>query len=323
MEDQLDSPIDDNRFFTFILVPRFSLLALSCAIDALRAANIDLGKQAYRWQLASAEHTEVVSSSGIELKTTPLSELQPSRVIAVCGGDSSHNYRSSILIRWLRTESRKDLSVGSISDGAFVLADAGLFQQHRSTIHWKCQDAYRIRFPTLDVRASILELDRRRFSCAGGTSSLDLMLHFIRNDYGSDAIAKITDNYFHDTVRDSSQGQHVAEAYRHAGKSRVLADALALMTENLDKGLSIADISESVGTSHRSLDRLFKKHLDATPGEHFRHLRLSRASALLLQTGLPISEIALNCGFSTTSHLGRYFTRKFGVSPRSYRQQHQ
>ena len=311
------------NYFTFVLIPRFSLLALSCAIDVLRAANSDLGEEAYHWQLASADTPEVESSSGIALKVTPLHELAPSRVIAVCGGDGSHNYESEKLTHWLRAESRKDILIGSFSDGAFVLAAAGLFHGYRSTIHWKCQDAYRIRYPDLDVKASILELDRRRFSCAGGTSSLDLMLHFIREDHGSEAVIKITDNYFHATVRDSSQGQHMAEAYRHAGKSRVLAEALALMTANLDQNLSIAAISEAVGTSHRSLDRLFQKHLGATPGQHFRALRLSRASALLQQTGLPISQIALNCGFSTTSHLGRYFNKEYGLSPKQYRQHHQ
>lgn len=313
-----------RRRFTFVLIPSFSLLAVSCAIDALRAANIvdqENGSDGcYRWQLAAISDQTVASSCGIALPTTPLNLLEPSQVIAVCGGDSSHNFKSDTLTRWLRAESQSDVSIGSISDGAFVVAETGLFHGYRSTIHWKCQDAYRARFPNLDIRASMLELDRRRFSCAGGTSSLDLMLHFVRQDLGSDVMVKITDNYFHDTVRDSSQGQHMAEAYRHAARSRVLSDALAIMTANLDQSIPIAKISDQVGTSHRSLDRLFQKHLGQSPGQHFRKLRLSRAAALLTQTGLPVSEIALNCGFSTPSHLGRYFKAEYNLTPKQYRQ---
>lgn len=309
------------RHFVFILIPRFSLLALSCAIDALRAANKETDHPHYQWSLASMDAEPVESSSGVALPVKTLTSLEPADVIALCGGESSHNYQSEPLTRWLKNEARRDVSMGSLSDGAFVAAEAGLFRQHRSTIHWKCQDAYRARFPDLDIKASILEFDRRRFSCAGGTASLDLMLHFIKEDLGGDAVVNITDNYFHDTVRDSSQGQQLAEAYRHASKSRVLSEALAIMTANLDRSLSIAEISRQVGTSHRSLDRLFQRHLGATPGRHFRQLRLSRAATLLTQTGLPIAEIALNCGFSTASHLGRYFRQIYGKSPNQYRQQ--
>lgn len=312
--------MSSSRQFTFLLIPGFSLLAMSCAIDALRAANHDTGAFRYVWQLVSADGISVQSSSGISLATAGLANLPPSDVIVVCGGDSSHHYQSENLDHWLRTESRREVQIGSISDGSFIVAGAGLFHGYRSTIHWKCQDAYRMRFPHLDIRASILEIDRRRFSCAGGTSSLDLMLHFIRKDLGSPVVVKITDNYFHDVVRDSSQGQHTAEAYRHARKSRVLSEALAIMSANLDKTLSIAGISKEVGTSHRSLDRLFRKHLGATPVQHFRTLRLSRAAALLTQTGIPVSEIAQSCGFSTSSHLGRYFKSTFGASPNQYRQ---
>ena len=146
------------------------------------------------------------------------------------------------------------------------------------------------------------------------------MLHFIREDLGTTAVVSITDNYFHDTVRDSSQGQHLAEAYRHASKSRILSEALAIMSSHLDQSISIAEISRRVGTSHRSLDRLFQRHFGATPGQHFRKLRLSRAATLLTQTGLPVSEIALNCGFSTASHLGRYFRETYSQTPNQYRQ---
>jgi len=309
-----------DRHFVFVLLPRFSLLALSCAIDALRAANNDSAEPQYRWTLASADTASVESSSGIALPTLLLDGVDRASVIALCGGDSSHTYRSKALTHWLRLEAQRKTNIGSLSDGAFVAADAGMFRNHRSTIHWKCQDAYRLRFPKLDIRASILEIDRRRFSCAGGTSSLDLMLHFIRQDLGTDAVIKITDNYFHDTVRDSSQGQHMAEAYRHGNKSRALSEALAIMSASLDQSLPIAEISRRVGTSHRSLDRLFQRHIGATPGQHFRKMRLSRAATLLTQTGLPIAEIALSCGFSTASHLGRFFRASYNLSPNQFRQ---
>ena len=344
-----------QRHFTFVLIPRFSLLALSGAIDALRAANTDLASHCYSWELVGAEDGSVESSSGIALAVKPLSdpdrapapdpsrgghvdgalyspdnsatdshhpsnrERQPGDAIVVCGGDGSHLYSPPALINWLKAQSRHDILMGSISDGAYVAAQAGLFAGHRSTIHWKCLEGYRDRFPNLVIKTSILEIDRRRFSCAGGTASLDLMLHFIREDHGVDAVIKITDNYFHDTVREVAQSQNLALSYRYASKSRILADAIAVMSENLDNTLTLQEVSRRVNTSHRNLDRLFLQHVNEPPAQFYRHLRLTHATSLLRQTGLPISDIALACGFASASHMGRHFIKRYGVSPGKFR----
>ena len=239
--------------------------------------------------------------------------------MAVCGGETSQVPSTHELALWLKTLAKRDVLVGSISDGAFVVAESGLFNNHRSTIHWKCLDAYRERFPHLDSRATILEMDRKRFSCAGGTASLDLFLQFVLQDLGADVVARIAENYFHDTLRDSSISQNVAEAYRFAAKSGVLAEALRIMSLHLEQPLTIAEIASLSGTTHRSLDRLFVKHLSLSPGKYYRQLRLNRAANLLLQTGLPVAEIAMASGFGTASHLGVYFKEAYNLSPSRYR----
>lgn len=312
------------RDFSFVLIPGFSLLALSSAIDVLRAANVDVGTDIYRWRLLAHRAGPIDSSSGLQLpcesfETCAVDGFDKRSVIAIVGGDGSHNFHDEALSQWLRQFSISDSIVGSISDGAFVAADCGLFYNHRSTIHWKCLEAYKARFPELDCRASILEFDRRRFSCAGGTASLDLFLHFVHEDFGAEGVAKINDNYFHDTVRDSSISQHMAQAYRFASHSKLLAEAMRLMTQHVEQPLPIAVIADRVGTTHRSLDRLYKKHLGMSPGKYFRKLRLARAGGLLLQTGLPISEIAFSCGFNTASHLGTHFRHTYGLTPNQYR----
>lgn len=311
--------------FYFVLVPGFSLLALSSAIDVLRAANLEYDIPVYQWHLLSEDGSAVESSSGLPLPCVPLSDFPKAKpnsvkkIVAVCGGDTTKVDDTTALEHWLRSLANRDLLIGSISDGAFVVAQSGLFNNHRSTIHWKCIDAYRARFPHLDSRATILEMDKKRFSCAGGTASLDLFLQFVLHDLGTEAVARIADNYFHDTLRDSSISQNVADAYRHAGKSRALAEALRIMAQQLEQPLSIAEIADQIGTTHRSLDRLFFKHLAISPGKYYRRLRLNRAANLLLQTGLPIAEVATASGFSTASHLGVYFKEAYNLSPGKYR----
>jgi len=91
------------------------------------------------------------------------------------------------------------------------------------------------------------------------------------------------------------------------------------MEENLENPPSVTRIAEKVGVSHRQLDRLFKRYLETSPNRHFREMRISRASGLLLQTGMSVTEIALASGFQSASHLALHFKRHFSRTPSEFR----
>lgn len=309
------------QHYRFVLVPRFSLVAFACALDALRGANQALSRIYYTWSVASADGKTHASTSLIPLGAVPLdSDPQPD-VVVVCGGDSSHTYNDPTLNNWLHEQAKRECRIGAISDGSYVVAAAGLFDGVTSTIHWKCLDAYRERFPDLDIKPAIMEISQNRFSCAGGTSSLDLMLHFVREEHGSEIASQIAENYFHDTIRDRSREQHLTNAYRIAARNPLLADALLLMENHLESRLSITDIAKLLKLSRRQLDRIFQRDLGQTPRDHYRNLRLTRASGLLMQTGMSVSEIAVACGFQSASHLSKHFQTRFGLSPGRYRRE--
>ena len=235
------------------------------------------------------------------------------------GGERSHDYDSPPLAAALGRAAGRGARIGSISDGAFPVAAAGLFDGYRSTIHWKCLDAYRERFPGLDIRTSIFEIDRNRFSCAGGTTSLDLMLTFVMEAHGAETAALVAENYVHDRIRESAQEQQVTAAIRMAGRKRHLAEAILIMERHLEDPLPVGHIADSVGLSVRQLARLFRDHLRRPPGRFYLDLRIDRAASLLRQTGLSVSEIAVGCGFQSASHLGRHLKRRHGTTPGQWR----
>lgn len=308
-----------DKTFTFALVPGFSLVAFSCAIDALRGGNLVLGYTHYDWNSVSPDGTPVISSSEIAVPTIAIDVLPETDVVAICGGVNSHNYSDDRLIRWLQILAKTEKRLGSISDGAFVAAKAGLFDSVPSTIHWRCQDAYRERFPDLEIRASMIEISPRRFSCAGGTASLDLMLHFVREEHGSEVVSLIAQNFFHDTVRDGAREQHLTNAFRIAGRNPVLSEAILIMESHLEQRLSISEIANRINISRRQLDRIFQQSAGQSAREFYRDLRLTRASGLLMQTNMSVSEIAVGCGYQSASHLGQQFREKFGETPGTYR----
>ena len=307
--------------FDFVLVPGFSLVALSCAVEVLRAARLEAPDVGFGWRLLSADGPAgvVASSSGIALETTAWSDAARADAIAICGGERTHHFRHAELEGRLREAARRGTMVGALSDGAFLVAETGLFDRARSTIHWKCQSAYRERHPGLDVRASILEIDGARFSCAGGTASLDLMLRLVARTLGIEAAGRIADNYVHDRMRGEDQMQHEASGFRFAGRSEAMVSALTAMEGNMETPLPIARVAAHAGTNPRQLDRLFRRHLGTSPSAHYRDIRLVRASGLLRQSDLSISEIAVSCGFTSPSHLARHFRARYGARPSEYR----
>ena len=65
----------------------------------------------------------------------------------------------------------------------------------------------------------------------------------------------------------------------------------------------------------QTLERQFKAQLGASPGQAYRHMRLSVARQLVESTSLTIAESALRCGYENQSALSRAFKRRFGASP--------
>lgn len=300
-------------------MPGYSLVALSCAIDVLRAANVEVERNIFQWVLLGDECSSTGSSSRIELPCLAINRDEKYDVIVVCGGERSHTYHSTQVDNWLKGQARNGTLIGSISDGAYIIARTGLFDNCRSTIHWKCQSAYREIYPELDIKMSILEVDGNRFSCAGGTASLDLMLSFVSKKLGHEVAGRIADNYFHDNIRGDDKVQHMTNALRFATRNKILSDALILMESALEAPMQIEQIAKKINTSVRQLDRIFRTYLDTSPSKHYRNLRLLRASGLLRQTSLPISEIALGCGFQSTSHFSKFFKQSYNETPRRYR----
>jgi len=72
--------------------------------------------------------------------------------------------------------------------------------------------------------------------------------------------------------------------------------------------------------SPRNLTRWCRVHLDESPAELVRRLRLDEARRLLEETALPLKDITARTGLGDPSTLWRVFTQQLGVTPATYRQ---
>lgn len=98
--------------------------------------------------------------------------------------------------------------------------------------------------------------------------------------------------------------------------------ALRFITDNFGNPIIIEDIANYIGMSKRGMERAFLKHLNRSPADELRRLRLDHAKMLLTSTGMKIETIARACGYSNSSNLSFAFNRETGISPRGYRKSH-
>jgi len=90
---------------------------------------------------------------------------------------------------------------------------------------------------------------------------------------------------------------------------------------NLSQPITLSDIARAASVSSPYLVKLFRRHLRTTPMRYAWEARIRRGAQLLIQSGLPVSEVAEQCGFRSPFHFSRLIKQRYGLSPRALRQQ--
>lgn len=305
--------------FCFLLLPKATMLAVAAAIEPLRIANQLAKKPLYTWHTMTEDGQPVTCSNG--LRITPdkaLSPLPEGAFGFVCAGVEPDKSYSGTVLSWLRREYRFGRSLGGICTGAFALAEAGLLEGRKFTLHWENQPGFAEHFSTLAPSPNIFEMDGRITTCGGGNASIDMMLALIEKQHGPELAIMVADMCIH--MRSGTRApQRSAQSVAVGSRNPVLLQAMAVMETELEDPLSSPQLCARLGISRRQLERLFNRYLGQGPMAYYLDLRVSRAFAYLNDTNMTVAEIAAATGFANTSHLSRQFRAKYGTSPHSFR----
>ena len=304
----------------FVMLPEYTLSTFSNAVGILRMANRLSGKELYHWSLHSVGGQSVVSSAGLELALDGgLDAASEANIILVCGGYSVKSHCDKPLLDGLRKMAKRKIPMGGICTGSYALAAAGLLDGYRCTIHWENLASLREEFPKLEITSSLFVIDRDRYTCSGGISSIDLMLNLVASIHGHQLVQQISEQFTCDRVRTEKDAQRAPLKYLIGASQPRLVEAVTLMENNIEEPLTLDEISNFVGISRRQLERLFNRYLHCAPSRYYLELRLYRARLLLLQTSIPVIDVAISCGFSTAPHFSKCYSDLYSKPPSSER----
>ena len=305
--------------YVFLLLERFTLVAFAAAIEPLRLANQISGRTLYDWRLLGENGQTAVSSNGMRaVLDAGLVETGRDDTILVCGGIDVARAATRPVLGWLRREARRGTRIGAICTGAWVLAEAGLLDGRRATIHWENQDGFAEKFPDVSLIRTVFVEDGSRLTAAGGTTAIDLMLRQIAHDHGAALAGRVADQMIHTAIRSEDDHQRLSIPTRIGARHPRLAQVVARMEANIEDPVSPARLAMDADMSPRQLERLFARYLGRSPKRYYMEIRLERARNLLLQTEMGVMEIALACGFASAAHFSKCYRASYGSTP--YRQ---
>ena len=311
--------------FGLLLIDDFTLISLSSAVEPLRMANRICRDEFYFWKTISESGDAVSASDGLHISVdcniSDAKIFQDIDAVIVCGGRRIEQHCQPAVVKWLRLAHQKGMVLGSICTGTYILAKAGLLDGYRCSIHWENLASLTDAYPNIAVTRSIFTIDRNRYTCSGGTTPVDMMLHIIKSQCGSDVSAGVAEQFIYERIRRSDDKQKIPLKHIVGNRSEKLIIAVELMEANIREPISQEDLASYVGLSRRQLQRLFQRYLNCAPSRYYLQLRLKRARELLHQTSMSLVEVASQSGFVSTSHFSKSYKEYFGHSPSLERQQ--
>ena len=306
--------------FGFLTLPRYSMIALSSAVEPLRMANMVTGEAVYDCPIVSIDGEPTPASNGLQLAPTlPLEKIGPVDILFVCGGVDVQAGATPKVLSSLRRLAERRIPLGALCTGGYALAKAGLLDKYQATIHWENLLALREEFPRILLSNQVFTIDRDRFTCSGGIAPLDLMLHLVKTKLGARIAQLISEQFIVDRIRNDRDRQYVPLRAQLGVGHEALLHAAQLMEENIEKPLSLDEIAAATELSRRQIERLFKRHLNTMPKRYYLQMRLRRAREFLLHTPMPIIDITAACGFRSTTHFSKAYHALFGYPPSTER----
>lgn len=299
--------------------------------------NLDAGETEplFEWRVESPHGKPVRTASGQIMDVDgPINARTAADAVIVLGpfvGGGTTRFLGKLealqpilqpLLRALRRQYERGALLASACAGSFVLAESGLLDGRMATTHWGLAEAFRQRYPQVDLHANEVITEQNRLLCSGAvTSYFNLALRLVEKFAGASLAASTAKLLLIDTNRISQASYKTLTVQNQQPHSdQLVARAQRWMEKHLHESFRLADLASYLAVSERTVNRRFKLATDETPLGYLQSLRIDIAKRLLETTRLNVGVISERVGYGDLSTFRRLFKREAGLSPREYQQ---
>jgi transcriptional regulator GlxA family with amidase domain len=275
----------------------------------------------YQVRVATPDGSPIRTSAGFRVATDHGLELLDEADSVIVPGItySSPSLTGTPRVRAALRRAAGHARIMSICTGAFVLAEAGLLDGRPATTHWAYAEDFRRRYPRVRLDPDVLFVDDGDvLTSAGVAAGIDLCLHVIRRDHGSEVANRAARRCVVPPWRDGGQSQFIERPLPEAGDTTTTATR-AWMLQRLEQPIELAELARHASMSVRTFTRRFRDETGMSPGRWLLHQRVEHARRLLEGTDLPIDAVARQAGFGTGASLRQHLHATVGVPPAAYR----
>ncbi len=280
----------------------------------------ELGNNWYRYQVAGTSVGNLPAAGGINISVTHgLEGLKQADLILIPGWSSPETPVPPGLSAALKSAHRQGARIASICSGIFVLAAVGLLDDCQATTHWRYADQLKDMHPEIDLVENVLYVDNGDvLTSAGSAAGIDLCLHIIRQDFGSQTANSVARRLVLPAHREGGQAQYVPTPVA-ASKRNSISQLQETIQQRLSDTWDVERMADISCTSPRTLLRRFKSTTGMSPKNWLLHARISRARELLETSRQSMDTIAHQVGFGSTETMRHHFRRILGTPPSHYR----
>lgn len=139
------------------------------------------------------------------------------------------------------------------------------------------------------------------------------------DDYSGDMILCLLTQLLLSLLReaDGTPEKLMASCSMH-NENEIIRRALQYISSHIREKLSVPLVAKNIDISTSYLTALFHKHLQISPGEYIRRIKLQESKQLIREDSMNFTEIAAALQYSTVHHFSRQFKDKFGITPSEY-----
>jgi transcriptional regulator GlxA family with amidase domain len=322
-----------RRIAVYVVLPaRTLLLDVAGPVEVLRKANQFQNDVAFDVRYVGAL-PELTSSIGLRLTgIAPLPEaIEPDAMVLLSGHTDDpisagnllepEDAGSAEVVAWLTQVVRPGVRLVCICSGALLAARAGLMDGVACTTHFTDCALLQETAPSARVLENRLYVeDGERYSSAGITAGIDLMLHIvgqITSPATAAAVARFLVVYLRRAGTDPQlspwlEGRNHIHPAIHRVQDAITADPA--------RDWPLDALAKVAFASPRHLSRLFNEHAGMSIPDYVNRLRVALAQQLLTETRLDMERVAERAGFASSRQLRRAWGRINPTPPSAARQ---